>query len=121
VPESGGTWHLPRLVGWSRAAEIVFTGRTLQAAECMQLGLCSHVVPDAELSSYALALATEIASNAPLAVQSAKRLMRMGLSQQFDDHVHHVYLNFLQLMRTEDAREGMVSFVQKRPAKFLGR
>jgi enoyl-CoA hydratase/carnithine racemase len=54
-------------------------------------------------------------------VQSAKRLMRMGLSQQFNDHVHHVYLNFVQLMRTDDAREGMASFVEKRPAAFTGR
>lgn len=121
VPESGGTWYLPRLVGWSKAAEIIFTGRTLPAEECLELGLASHVVPDAELPAFARKLAGEIAANAPLAVQSAKRLMRMGLSQQFDDHVHHVYLNFLQLMRTEDAREGMTSFVQKRAPDFQGR
>ena len=63
-------------------------------------------------------LADEIASNAPLAVQSAKRLMRMGLQETFNDHVHHVYMQFLALMRTEDAREGMLSFVEKRPPKF---
>jgi enoyl-CoA hydratase/carnithine racemase len=62
-----------------------------------------------------------MAANAPLAVQSAKRLMRMGLTQPFNDHVHHVYLNFIQLMRTDDAREGMASFVQKRKAEFKGR
>jgi enoyl-CoA hydratase/carnithine racemase len=121
VPESGGTWYLPRLVGWSKAAEIIFTGRTLGAEECKELGLASHVVPDAELMPFARKLAADIAANAPLAVQSAKRLMRMGLAQQFDDHVHHVYLNFLQLMRTEDAKEGMVSFAEKRAAEFKGR
>jgi enoyl-CoA hydratase/carnithine racemase len=120
VPESGGTWYLPRLLGWSKAAEIIFTGRTLESAECKALGL-ADVVPDAELPARARKLAGEIAANAPLAVQSAKRLMRMGLSQQFNDHVHHVYLNFVQLMRTDDAREGMASFVQKRPADFKGR
>ena len=121
VPESGGTWILPRLLGWSKAAEIIFTGRTLLARECLELGLASEVVSDAELMPAARALATEIASNAPLAVQSAKRLMRMGLEQTFGDHVDHVYLQFLTLMRTEDAREGMVSFLQKRPPRFQGR
>src|SRR5690606_22742262 len=57
VPESGGTWILPRLLGWEKAAEIVFTGRTLSAEECVQIGLASKVVPDAELASAARALA----------------------------------------------------------------
>jgi enoyl-CoA hydratase/carnithine racemase len=121
VPESGGTWYLPRLIGWSKAAEIIFTGRTLSAAECVSLGLASEVVPDAELMSRARAIAAEIAANAPLAVQSAKRLMRMGLEETFNDHVHHVFLQFLQLARTQDFREGMTSFLEKRPAKFTGR
>jgi enoyl-CoA hydratase/carnithine racemase len=121
VPESGGTWFLPRLVGWSKASEIVFSGRPLSADECLALGLTSYVVPDAELMSRTRALATEIAQNAPLAVQSAKRLMRAGLEQTFDDHVDHVYLQFVTLMRTEDAREGMLAFMQKRVADFKGR
>jgi enoyl-CoA hydratase/carnithine racemase len=121
VPESGGTWILPRLLGWSKAAELIFTGRTLTAQESVDMGLASHVVPDAELPAYAHALALEMASNAPLAVQSAKRLMRMGLNETFNDHVHHVYLQFLQLIRTHDFREGMTSFLEKRPAEFKAR
>ncbi len=121
VPESGGTWLLPRLVGWSKAAELIFTGRTLSAADSLGLGLVSEVVPDAELMTRARAIAAEIAANAPLAVQSAKRLMRMGMEETFNDHVHHVYLQFLQLVRTEDFREGMTSFLEKRPADFKGR
>ncbi|OYU71684.1 MAG: enoyl-CoA hydratase [Alphaproteobacteria bacterium PA2] len=121
VPESGGTWILPRLLGWSKAAELIFTGRTLTAQESVDMGLASHVVPDAELPAYARALALEMASNAPLAVQSAKRLMRMGLNETFNDHVHHVYLQFLQLIRTHDFREGMTSFLEKRPAEFKAR
>ena len=121
VPESGGTWLLPRLVGWSKAAELIFTGRTLSAADSLALGLASEVVPDAELMARARAVAAEIAANAPLAVQSAKRLMRMGLEETFNDHVHHVYLQFLQLVRTQDFREGMTSFLEKRPADFKGR
>jgi enoyl-CoA hydratase/carnithine racemase len=121
VPESGGTWLLPRLVGWSKAAELIFTGRTLSASDSLALGLASEVVPDAELLPRARAVAAEIAGNAPLAVQSAKRLMRMGMEETFNDHVHHVYLQFLQLVRTQDFREGMTSFLEKRPADFKGR
>jgi len=121
VPESGGTWILPRLLGWAKAAELIFTGRTLSAAESLELGLVNKVVPDAEVASASRAMALEMAANAPLAVQSAKRLMRMGLSETFNDHVHHVYLQFLQLIRTGDFREGMTSFMEKRPADFKGR
>ncbi len=121
VPESGGTWLLPRLVGWSKAAELIFTGRTLSAVDSLALGLASEVVPDAELQARARAVAVEIAANAPLAVQSAKRLMRMGMEETFNDHVHHVYLQLLQLFHTQDFREGMTSFLEKRPADFHGR
>jgi enoyl-CoA hydratase/carnithine racemase len=121
VPESGGTWLLPRLVGWSKAAELIFTGRTLSAQESVDLGLASEVVPADQLMARARAVAAEIAANAPLAVQSAKRLMRMGMEETFNDHVHHVYLQFLQLVRTQDFREGMTSFLEKRPADFQGR
>jgi enoyl-CoA hydratase/carnithine racemase len=66
-------------------------------------------------------LAREIAGNAPLAVQAAKRMMRMGLNEPFAEHVHHVYLQLLPLMRTEDMKEGMMSFMEKRPPVFKGR
>src|SRR5262249_57209159 len=80
LPESGGTWLLPRLVGWAKAAEIIFTGRTLDADQCLALGLVNKVVADEALLAEARALANEIAANAPLAVQGAKRMMRMALA-----------------------------------------
>ena len=67
------------------------------------------------------ALAAEIAANAPLAVQASKRMMRMGLDEGFSDHVHHVYLQLLPLMQTEDQKEGMAAFMEKREAVFRGR
>jgi enoyl-CoA hydratase/carnithine racemase len=119
VPESGGTWLLPRLIGWSKAAELIFTGRTLSAEECVAMGLASEAVDDA--LARAREIATEIAANAPLAVQASKRMMRVSMNETFHDHVHHVFLQLLPLFRTEDAAEGMKSFLEKRPANFKGR
>jgi len=121
VPESGGTWLLPRLLGWAKAAEIIFTGRTLLAEQCLEMGLVNKVVDDDELMNEARSLAEEIAANAPLAVQAAKRMMRMALAEGFDEHVHHVYLQVLPLLRSDDFREGFTAFLEKRKPQFRGK
>ena len=110
VPESGGTWILPRLLGWSKAAELIFTGRTLTAAESLEMGLVSRVVPAADIAAVATELAREISRNAPLAVQASKRMMRMGMNETFNDHVHHVFLQLLPLFRSAglQGRDGLV-------------
>ncbi len=120
VPESGGTWLLPRIVGWSKAAELLYTARTLTAADAEDLGLVSQVVEPEELHAATAALADEIASNAPLAVRASKRLMRHAMSENLEDHVQRQYLALLQLFGTKDFREGLMSYVEKRPAQFHG-
>ena len=121
VPESGGTWILPRLIGWSRASEIIFTGKTLTAAESKDMGLVSRTANNNEVYAEARQTAKEIATNAPLAVQASKRMMRMSMNETFNDHVHHVFLQLLPLFQSEDFKEGMASFMERRPPDFKGR
>lgn len=121
MPETGGTWILPRLIGWSRAAELVFAGRTLSAAEALDLGLISRVVENGDLLSTARGLADEIAACAPLAVQAAKRMMRAALTEGFREHVQRAYLQVLPLLQSHDFREGFTAFLGKRTPKFKGR
>jgi enoyl-CoA hydratase/carnithine racemase len=121
LPESGGTWLLPRLVGWAKATELVFRGRMLEAQEALVLGLVNTVVPHEQLAAEVRTWATEIASNAPMAVQAAKRLMRLGLAESFEANVHHAYLALLPLFRSQDFLEGVRAFTEKRPPSFTGR
>lgn len=121
VPESGGTWLLPRILGWSKAAELLFTAWMLSAAESLELGLVSQVVAADELEAATMALAGEIAANAPLAIRAAKRMMRHAMSENLEDHVQRQYLALLPLFKTKDFREGLMAFLEKREADFQGR
>ena len=121
LPESGGTWLLPRMVGYAKAAEIAFTGRTITAAEALELGLVNHVVPNEALADRVAELAAEIVANAPLAVRAIKRMMRAAETETFEQNVHHVFLQLLPLMRTDDFREGVAAFMEKRTPDFNGR
>jgi enoyl-CoA hydratase/carnithine racemase len=120
VPESGGTWYLPRLVGWAKACEIGFIADDLDAARALTLGLVNAVVSGDRLLDEAHRWAAKIAANAPLAIRAMKRLYRHGLSEDFSSHSHHVLMQLLLLFRSQDFQEGLLSFLEKRPPQFTG-
>ncbi|MBI1191438.1 MAG: hypothetical protein GC200_12255 [Tepidisphaera sp.] len=121
VPESGGTWYLPRLLGWAKACEVAMLGDTLSAARALEYGLVNAVAPADGLEAMVSDWSERIAANAPLAITELKRLFRHGLTQDFESHSHHVLMSVLNLFRSEDFREGVQSFVEKRPPQFRGR
>jgi enoyl-CoA hydratase/carnithine racemase len=121
LPESGGTWLLPRLVGWGKAAEMFFRGQVLDARQCKEAGLVNEVVPDEALLDVAREWAQEIAANAPMAVQATKRMMRQGLDESYETTVDHLMVHLRQLFAMEDFKEGVSAFMERRDPKFTGR
>jgi enoyl-CoA hydratase/carnithine racemase len=121
VAESGGTWLLPRLVGWQKACEVLLLGRKFDAAELARLGLVNVVVPEEEFDAVVAQWAHELASQAPLAVRANKRLMRLGQDSTFEANSHHVMAEIINLFRTADFAEGIQAFLEKRPPTYRGR
>ena len=120
VPESGGTWLLPRLIGWGKAAEIFYRGLTIDAAESLRLGIANTVVSQEQLLPTALKWAEEIAANAPLAVQTTKRMMRLGQDEDFETTVDHLMMHFSALIKMDDFKEALRAYAEKRTPKFTG-
>ncbi len=121
LPGGGGTQRLPRLVGRNKAKELLMTADFISAEEARQIGIVNRVVPAAELMVAAHALADLILKRAPLAVEMAKQLVNDGLDSSLPAAITQEMGMTATLYATEDAREGIAAFVEKRPPAFGGR
>ena len=121
IPGAGGTQRLPRLVGYQQAKEIIFSGRHLRAEEAHDLGLADKVLPAAELLDAATADAERWAAGPTRAFGAAKLALNDGLRLRLDQGLTVEAEAFLTCFRTDDAREGVAAFVEKREAGFNGR
>ena len=122
IPGYGGTQRLARHVGRARAYELVLTAeKGLTAAEAHRLGLVNQVVPAGQAHAAAVAIAKKIVANGPAAVRYAMEAIRTGLDMTLADGQVFEATLFGLCAATEDMREGMTAFLEKRPAKFTGR
>jgi enoyl-CoA hydratase len=121
MPGAGGTQRLTRAIGVARAMELVLTGRTMDAAEARDAGLVTSVVPAASVMDTALALGDSIASMPPLAVRAAKRSVLAAAELPLSAGLRAEREAFFDLFATDDQREGMRAFQEKRPATWTGR
>jgi enoyl-CoA hydratase len=121
VSDVAGFGRLTQLVGRERAAELLFTGDVIDAATAKEIGLVGRVVPHDELLPTAMALAAKIAANPPLAVQQLKAGLRDTLDPDWNELGRWVSSTLGDLFRTDDHREGVRAFLEKRAPRFTGR
>lgn len=121
IPGTGGTQRLPRLVGKTRAAELLLTGEPIDALEAYRIGLVNKVVPDDELVRAAEELARKIMANAPIAVELAKDALEIGKDLPLEHAVQYSQKNCVTCFSTEDMKEGMTAFLEKRKPNFKGK
>lgn len=121
VPGDGGTWILPRVIGMSRAAELFYTGRVIDADKAGEWGLVSEVVPAEDLLDRAHALAREIAQQPPYALRATKALLRQGQAVSYDTMLEMAASTQGAMHPTEDHHEGVSAILEKRPPIFTGR
>lgn len=120
IPGAGGTQRLPRLIGRSKAKELIFTGRRIDAAEAGRLGLVDRVVPAGGALDGALALAREILPNGPVALRMAKLAVNRGLELDRDSGLAFEQACYAQVIPTKDRLEGLAAFREKRRPRYKG-
>jgi enoyl-CoA hydratase len=121
IPGAGGTQRLTRAVGKSAAMEMILTGEPIDAREAHRLGLVARVVPNELVTEDALALAAKIATKSPLALRLAKEAVNVAYEMSLTDALAHERRLFYLLFASEDQKEGMAAFLEKRDPHFTGR
>jgi len=121
IPGYGGTVRLPRLVGKGRALELILSGEMIDAPEAYRIGLVNRVVPQSELLDTARTLAGKITANGPVAIALALEAVENGLTATTEDAQRFESNLFGLLASTDDMREGMGAFLEKRKANFTGK
>ena len=121
LPDEGGAWLFPRAMGYDRAFRMVALNEKYDAVTAFGLGLVSEVVPAADLTAHTMGVARELASRAPVTVRIAKRMMRRGLESGFEASLDDAEMAVVMNNDTQDAREGVTAFLERRPPKFTGK
>jgi len=120
-PGGGGTQRLPRLVGWGRAKELLYTGRIIDAAEAERIGLVDKVVPPDELGSTVTELAETIAGKSPVIIRLLKKAITRGMYSNLPDGLAYDKSTFSLCFATDDHHEGITAFLEKREPEFKGK
>lgn len=121
IPGAGGTQRLTRAVGKFRAMELILTGRLMTAREAFEMGLVTRVVPNELYFDEAVKLAREIAQKAPIATRLAKEAVLKAQELSLSEGLEHERKLFYMLFATDDQKEGMRAFQEKRPARYEGK
>lgn len=121
ISGTGGTQRLPRLIGKGRAAEMLLTGELINAQDAYRMGLVNKVAPDNKVVEAAEELAHRIMANAPIAVEMAKDALEIGKDLPLEHAVQYSQKNCVTCFSTEDMKEGMAAFLEKREAHFKGK
>ena len=119
-PDCGGTFILPRLVGWKRASELMMTGKLTNAAAALEMGMINSVVPDDQLMAHAMAMAEQLAGAPTAAIGRIKELLEASATNDYGAQLELERKAQLQSGQTKDFKEGVAAFIEKRPPKFLG-